>query len=71
MYCITQAQDTSSHIDFLFKKLYDKNENDYVMIFAHGGDWRNAPENFLTGYQNCIDGRSDGIEIDIQETKDG
>lgn len=68
---IGQAQDVTPHIDFLLQKLYDRNENDYVMIFAHRGDWRNAPENSLQGYRNCIDGGIDGVEIDIQETKDG
>lgn len=40
------------------------------MIFAHRGDWRNAPENSLKAYQNCIDEGLDGIEVDVQLTKD-
>lgn len=68
---IGRAQDAASHVDFLLQKLYDRNKSDYVMIFAHRGDWRNAPENSLQGYQNCIDEGIDGIEIDIQESKDG
>jgi glycerophosphoryl diester phosphodiesterase len=43
----------------------------YVMIIAHRGDWRNAPENSLQAFKNCIDAGIDGIEIDVQETKDG
>ena len=45
--------------------------SNYVMIIAHRGDWRNAPENSLQAFQNCIDAGFDGIEIDVQETKDG
>lgn len=60
-----------SRIEFLKEKLYDGGASGYVMIFAHRGDWRNAPENSMPSYQNCIDRGIDGIEIDIQETKDG
>lgn len=48
----------------------DKNDK-YVMIIAHRGDWRNAPENSLEAFRNCIKAGIDGIEIDVQETKDG
>ena len=40
------------------------------MIIAHRGNWRNAPENSLQGYKQCIDGGIDGIEIDVHMTKD-
>ena len=40
------------------------------MIFAHRGDWRNAPENSLKAFQNCINEGLDGIEVDVQLTKD-
>lgn len=45
--------------------------SDYVMVVAHRGDWRNAPENSLQAIQNCIDMGVDMIEIDIRKTKDG
>ena len=57
-------------LDFILKTLYDGGKSDYVMIFAHRGDWRNAPENSLQAYQNCIDAGFDGIEVDVQLTKD-
>lgn len=57
-------------LDFLLKTLNDGGKSDYVMIFAHRGDWRNAPENSLQAYKNCIDAGFDGIEIDVQMTKD-
>lgn len=66
-----QAQVDNSRLDFLLRTLNDGGKSDYVMIFAHRGDWRNAPENSLQAYQKCIDAEFDGIEIDVQETKDG
>lgn len=56
-------------IDFLLNKLYDGGKSNYVMIIAHRGNWRNAPENSLQGYKQCIDGGIDGIEIDVHMTK--
>ncbi|MEO1261991.1 MAG: glycerophosphodiester phosphodiesterase family protein [Bacteroidota bacterium] len=45
--------------------------NDEIMVVAHRGDWRNAPENSLQAIQNCIDMGVDMVEIDIRETRDG
>lgn len=59
-----------NRMNFLLDKLNDGGKSDYVMIFAHRGDWRNAPENSLQAYQSCIDAGFDGIEIDVQMTKD-
>lgn len=59
-----------NRMSFLLNKLNDGGKSDYVMIFAHRGDWRNAPENSLQAYQSCIDAGFDGIEIDVQMTKD-
>lgn len=47
------------------------NNPKYVTVVAHRGDWRNAPENSLQAFQNCIDMGVDMIEIDIHKTKDG
>lgn len=61
-----------SRVDTLRSIMLDGGKNDYVMIFAHRGDWRNAPaENSLLAFQKCIDEGIDGIEIDIQVTRDG
>lgn len=60
-----------NRMKFLLDKLYDGGKSGYVMIFAHRGDWRNSPENSIKAFQNCIDAGIDGIEIDIQATKDG
>ncbi len=45
--------------------------NKEIIVVAHRGDWRNAPENSLQAIQNCIDMGVDMVEIDIRETKDG
>lgn len=46
------------------------NETNKVLVVAHRGDWRNAPENSLQAFQNCIDMGVDMIEIDLKKTKD-
>ena len=33
---------------------YDGGKSNYVMIIAHRGNWRNAPENSLQGYNHHI-----------------
>lgn len=51
--------------------ILDGGQSNHIMVFAHRGDWRNAPaENSLAAYQRCIDLGIDGIEVDIQMTKD-
>ncbi len=42
-----------------------------VLVVAHRGDWRNAPENSLLAFQNCIDMGADMVELDLKKTKDG
>ncbi|MCE4566605.1 glycerophosphodiester phosphodiesterase family protein [Maribellus sp. CM-23] len=44
--------------------------NDYVLVAAHRGDWRNAPENSLMAIQNAIAMGVDIVEIDVRMTKD-
>lgn len=42
-----------------------------IMVIAHRGDWRNAPENSLQAIENCIKMGIDMVEIDVGLTKDG
>ena len=42
-----------------------------VWVVSHRGDWRNAPENSLQAFRNCIEMGVDMIEIDLKKTKDG
>lgn len=57
-------------IDSLIANLEDSTNNQ-VIVVAHRGDWRNAPENSLQAIENCIEMGVDMVEIDIRETKDG
>ena len=41
------------------------------MVVSHRGDWRNAPENSIQAFQNCIDMGVDMVELDLKKTKDG
>lgn len=42
-----------------------------VMVAAHRGDWRNAPENSILALENSIAMGVDIMEIDLKKTKDG
>lgn len=42
-----------------------------VLVVSHRGDWRNAPENSLQAFQNCIDMGVDMVELDLKKSKDG
>lgn len=54
----------------LRQQLFDSN-NDSIMVIAHRGDWRNAPENSILAIKSAIEMGVDIVEIDIQKTKDG
>ena len=57
-------------INDLIENLEDSN-NKEIMVIAHRGDWRNAPENSIQAIKSCIDMGVDMVEIDVRETKDG
>jgi len=65
-----QALVLKPSIEALIKNLEDS-ENNQIIVVAHRGDWRNAPENSLMAIENCIKMGVDMVEIDIRETKDG
>lgn len=44
---------------------------DKVLVVAHRGNWRSAPENSLAAIDSAIHMKVDIVEIDIQKTKDG
>lgn len=66
---LTTAAQTC-RVDTLLQYMYDKGKSKHVMIFAHRGNWRNSAENSLQAFQDCIDESIDGIEVDLQMTKD-
>lgn len=43
---------------------------DKVMVVAHRGDWRNAPENSVWAVRKAIEAGADMVEIDLSITKD-
>jgi len=49
----------------------EDSHNKEIMVIAHRGDWRNAPENSLQAIRNCIKMGVDMVEIDVRETSDG
>jgi glycerophosphoryl diester phosphodiesterase len=46
-------------------------DNKKIMVAAHRGDWRNAPENSLQAYKLAIEMGVDVIEVDLNKTRDG
>ncbi|WP_299324158.1 sialate O-acetylesterase [uncultured Maribacter sp.] len=52
------------------KEMLLKPIDNYVMVAAHRGDWRNAPENSLQSIEQAIAMGVDIVEIDIAVTKD-
>jgi glycerophosphoryl diester phosphodiesterase len=59
-----------AQVDQLIKQLHNPNDKN-VMVAAHRGDWRNAPENSLQGYKLAIEMGVDIIEVDLNKTSDG
>ncbi|WP_411029296.1 glycerophosphodiester phosphodiesterase family protein [Spongiimicrobium sp. 3-5] len=69
----SQPLNTNTTVSTIAEKIANLKDakNKEVIVVAHRGDWRNAPENSLQAIQNCIEMNVDMIEIDVQETKDG
>ncbi len=65
---ILNATNTSSFA--ALKEMLQKPIDSYVMVAAHRGDWRNAPENSLQAIEMAIDMGVDIVEIDIAVTAD-
>lgn len=43
---------------------------DHILVVAHRGDWRNAPENSMDAIKRALAMGVDIVEIDIRKTKD-
>lgn len=57
-----------TRVDTLLRHLYG--DDPYVLVVAHRGDWRNAPENSIPALKNCMAMGVDIMELDVQMTKD-
>lgn len=57
-------------IDWLLSEL-NRPVSDHVMVVAHRGDWRNAPENSIPALVGAALMGADMVEVDVKLTKDG
>jgi glycerophosphoryl diester phosphodiesterase len=64
------ATNSYAQVDRLIKQLHNPTDKN-VLVAAHRGDWRNAPENSLQGYKLAIEMGVDIIEVDLNKTSDG
>lgn len=56
-----------------FQKIYREFYDPYsrsVLVVAHRGDWKTAPENSIKSIESCIEMGVDIVEVDVQKTKD-
>jgi glycerophosphoryl diester phosphodiesterase len=66
----TVSAQKTTRIDSLVNQLHNPSDKQ-IMVTAHRGDWRNAPENSLQAFKNAITMGVDIIELDLNKTKDG
>lgn len=66
---VAQNEQIQSTSDKILLQLKNSKANT-VLVVAHRGDWRNAPENSIQALQNCIDMGVDMVETDVRFTKD-
>jgi glycerophosphoryl diester phosphodiesterase len=64
---IIDAQNRAEQI----RKIFLDPNSKTVLIAAHRGDWRNAPENSLLAIKYAIEKKVDIVEVDLKRTKDG
>jgi glycerophosphoryl diester phosphodiesterase len=69
IFCTTGHAQTT-RVDSLVKQLHQPLDK-HIMVTAHRGDWRNAPENSLLAFKYAIAMGVDIIELDLNKTKDG
>lgn len=68
--CVLLPLTAQDHVTEIRNKLLAGDQSS-VLVAAHRGDWRNAPENSLPAIDNAIKMGVDIVEIDVQRTKDG
>ncbi|MDR6197680.1 glycerophosphodiester phosphodiesterase family protein [Siphonobacter sp. SORGH_AS_0500] len=54
----------------IIREFHDPNSKE-VLVVAHRGDWRYAPENSVLSLQHAIELGVDVVEIDLKKSKDG
>lgn len=68
--CFVLTLSAQNRAERIREKLLTCN-NSSVLVVAHRGDWRYAPENSLPAIDNAIKMGVDIVELDLQRTKDG
>ena len=63
------AAGAATRVDTLRERLMSADKSS-VMVVAHRGDWRYAPENSIAAIRHSIDVGVDVVELDLQLTKD-
>ncbi|PWK79808.1 glycerophosphoryl diester phosphodiesterase [Mucilaginibacter oryzae] len=66
----TNSYAQATKCDSLIKQLHQPLDR-HIMVAAHRGDWRDAPENSLLAFKYAMDIGVDIIELDLNKTKDG
>ncbi|QEM11392.1 glycerophosphodiester phosphodiesterase family protein [Mucilaginibacter rubeus] len=69
LYC-TNGYAQTTKADSLIKQLHQPLDK-HIMVAAHRGDWRDAPENSLLAFKYAMAIGVDIIELDLNKTKDG
>ncbi len=65
----TQTRSTENRAETLREKLLSGDKSS-VLVVAHRGDWRYAPENSIAAIEHAIAVGVDVVELDLQLTKD-
>jgi glycerophosphoryl diester phosphodiesterase len=68
--CSFDANEQAKNVESIREAFLDS-QNATVLIAAHRGDWRNAPENSVLAIEMAIAKGVDIVEIDLRQTKDG
>lgn len=67
--CGRQPSETVSRAEML-RNMILSGDTTQVLVVAHRGDWRYAPENSIAAIEHSIEMGVDVVEIDLQLTKD-
>ena len=67
--CSQKAVDEKSRAEILRERIL-QGDASQVMVVAHRGDWRYAPENSIAAIEHSIAVGVDVVELDLQLTKD-
>ncbi len=65
-----ETKSEADHLAWVQQQLKQP-ENETILISAHRGDWRNAPENSIQCLKQSIEKRFDIVECDLKLSKDG